>query len=87
MHTQQSSKCGVSTVPWSEEHKQKTRERILDAAALAFREQGIEQTSVADVMRRAGLTHGGIYAHFKSKEELVTEAVRHASEQVRKIFV
>ena len=71
---------------WSEEHKQKTRERILDAAALALREQGIEQTSVADVMRRAGLTHGGFYAHFKSKEELVADAVRHGSEQVSKIF-
>lgn len=73
-------------MPWSEEHKQKTRERILDAAALAFREQGIEQTSVADVMKRAGLTHGGFYAHFKSKEELVAEAIRHASDQVGKIF-
>ena len=73
-------------MPWSEEHKQKTRERILDAASLAFREQGIEQTSVADVMRRAGLTHGGFYAHFKSKEELVAESVRHASQQVSKIF-
>lgn len=73
-------------MPWPEEHKQKTRERILDAAALAFRERGIEQTSVADVMQRAGLTHGGFYAHFKSKEELVAEAIRHASEQVSKIF-
>jgi TetR/AcrR family transcriptional regulator, transcriptional repressor for nem operon len=80
------SKRGVFNVPWPEEHKQKTRERILDAAALAFREQGIEQTSVADVMQRAGLTHGGFYAHFKSKEELVAEAIRHASEQVSKIF-
>lgn len=73
-------------MPWPEEHKQKTRERILDAAALAFRERGIEQTSVADVMRRASLTHGGFYAHFNSKEELVAEAIRHASEQVSKIF-
>lgn len=53
-------------MPWPDEHKQKTLERILDAAALAFREQGIEQTSVADVMRRAGLTRGGFYAHFRS---------------------
>jgi TetR/AcrR family transcriptional repressor of nem operon len=73
-------------MPWPEEHKQKIRGRILNAAALAFREQGIEQTSVADVMQRAGLTHGGFYAHFKSKEELVAEAIRHASEQVSKIF-
>lgn len=73
-------------MPWSEEHKQKTRERILDAAAAAFRERGIEQTSVADVMQRAGLTHGGFFAHFQSKEDLVAEAIRHASEQVSRIF-
>lgn len=73
-------------MPWPEEHKQKTRERILDAAALAFREQGIEQTSVADVMKRAGLTHGGFYAHFKSKDELVGAAIRHAAEQLNSIF-
>jgi TetR/AcrR family transcriptional regulator, transcriptional repressor for nem operon len=73
-------------MPWPEEHKQKTRERIIEAAAIMFREQGIGQTSVADVMRRAGLTHGGFYAYFKSKEELVAEAVRHASDQVSKIF-
>lgn len=73
-------------MPWPEEHKRKTRERILHAAALAFREQGIEQTSVADVMRRAGLTHGGFYAHFRSKDELVAQTVRHASDEVSKIF-
>jgi len=73
-------------VPWSEEYKQKTRERILDAAATMFREHGIEQTSVADVMKRAGLTHGGFYAHFRSKDELVAEAIGHASEQVSKLF-
>lgn len=73
-------------MPWSRQHKSATRQRILDAAAIAFRERGIEQTSVADVMQRAGLTHGGFYAHFKSKEELVSEAVKHASEQVSKIF-
>jgi TetR/AcrR family transcriptional repressor of nem operon len=73
-------------MPWSEEHKQKTRERILEAAATMFRDRGIEQTSVIDVMKRAGLTHGGFYAHFKSKDELVAEAVKHACEQVSKLF-
>jgi TetR/AcrR family transcriptional regulator, transcriptional repressor for nem operon len=73
-------------MPWPEEHKRKTRKRILDAAAAVFRERGIEQTSVADVMQRAGLTHGGFYAHFKSKEELLAEAVRHACDQVSNIF-
>jgi len=73
-------------MPWSEEHKQKTRERILDAAATLFRERGLEQTTVAEVMQLAGLTHGGFYAHFGSKDELVAEAFAHASEQLRRLF-
>ncbi len=55
-------------------HKQATRSRIVDAAAQAFRERGVAETGVDEVMRRAGLTHGGFYAHFRDKSELVTEA-------------
>lgn len=55
-------------------HKQATRRRIVDAAAQAFRERGVAETGVDEVMRRAGLTHGGFYAHFRDKSELVTEA-------------
>ena len=55
-------------------HKPVTRRRILDAAAQAFRERGVAETGVDEVMRRAGLTHGGFYAHFRDKSELVTEA-------------
>jgi AcrR family transcriptional regulator len=57
-----------------------TRERILQAAASRFRRQGYVETSVNQVMRDAGLTHGGFYAHFPSKEELFAEAVRHATD-------
>ena len=57
-------------------HKEKTREQIVSAAARAFREQGVDGVSVPEVMGRAGLTHGGFYAHFRSKEELVAEACR-----------
>ena len=60
--------------------KQKSHERILDAAAKLFRERGIEATSVAEVMQAAGLTHGGFYKHFPSKQVLVAEAFRHAAE-------
>ena len=60
--------------------KQKSHERILDAAARLFRERGIEATSVADVMKAAGLTHGGFYKHFPSKQALVAEAFRRAAE-------
>jgi TetR/AcrR family transcriptional regulator, transcriptional repressor for nem operon len=66
-------------MPWPKEHKRNTRERIVEAAAAAFRQHGIAQVSVADVMRRAGLTHGGFYAHFASKDDLLAEALVYAS--------
>src|SRR5260370_8940287 len=52
----------------------KTRERIVTAAAAEFRQHGIAATGLADLMKAAGLTHGGFYRHFKSKERLVAEA-------------
>ena len=55
-------------------HKQLTRKRIVDAASQAFRERGVAETGLDEVMRRAGLTHGGFYAHFRDKSELVAEA-------------
>jgi TetR/AcrR family transcriptional repressor of nem operon len=57
------------------DHKEKTRQRVLKEAARAIREEGPERVGVAGVMARAGLTHGGFYAHFKSKDELVAAAV------------
>ena len=56
------------------DHKLATRRRILDAASQAFRERGVAETGVDEVMRRAGLTHGGFYAHFQDKTELIAEA-------------
>ena len=52
-----------------------TRQAILAVAAKAIREQGPDRISVVAVMRAAGLTHGGFYAHFESKEALVAEAI------------
>src|SRR6266571_7862008 len=52
----------------------KTRERIVTAAAAEFREHGIAATGLADFMKAAGLTHGGFYRHFRSKDHLVAEA-------------
>jgi TetR/AcrR family transcriptional regulator, transcriptional repressor for nem operon len=63
-----------TSVRYPPNHKQTTRRRILDAAARVFRERGIADAGVDDVMRRAGMTHGGFYAHFSGKDELVTEA-------------
>jgi TetR/AcrR family transcriptional repressor of nem operon len=57
------------------EHKAKTRERVLKEAAKAIREDGPDRIAVAGIMAKAGLTHGGFYAHFKSKDELVAAAI------------
>src|ERR1700749_721938 len=53
----------------------KTRQRIVEVASEAIRNKGIDATGVAETMAAAGLTHGGFYRHFGSKEELVTEAL------------
>ena len=67
---------------WPKEHKQATRQRIVEAAAAAFRERGVADVGVAEIMRRAGLTHGGFYAHFDSKDDLLAAALDHAATQV-----
>src|SRR3954469_22012600 len=56
------------------EQAARNRERIVEAAAQRFRERGFEGIGVADLMREAGLTHGGVYGHFSSKEDLIAEA-------------
>jgi TetR/AcrR family transcriptional repressor of nem operon len=54
------------------------RERVLEAAARLFREKGVDGIAVADLMKAAGLTHGGFYNHFESKEELAAAAFKTA---------
>lgn len=56
-------------------HKERTRARILDEAARAIREHGPEGIGVAALMKRAGLTHGGFYAHFENRDDLVAHAI------------
>ena len=58
----------------SRQEAAKTRERIVVSAAAEFREHGIAATGLADFMKAAGLTHGGFYRHFRSKDHLVAEA-------------
>jgi len=65
----------------SQEDAAKTRARIVDEASRLFRARGIDATSVADVMSAAGLTVGGFYRHFESKEDLVAEAIDAASRE------
>ena len=58
--------------------KEVTHERIVEAAARAIRRSGYDGTSVADIMKEAGLTHGGFYAHFASREAMLAEAADRA---------
>lgn len=62
----------------SRDEAARTRERIVAGASEMFRARGLSSVSVSDVMANAGLTHGGFYAHFASREELVGEAIRFA---------
>src|SRR5215207_7467920 len=58
--------------------KEATHERIVQAAARAIRRSGYSGTGVADIMKDAGLTHGGFYAHFASREAMLAEAADRA---------
>ena len=61
--------------------KEMTHERIVEVAARAIRRSGYDGTGVADIMKEAGLTHGGFYAHFPSREVLLAEAADRAGAQ------
>lgn len=60
-----------------------THDRILEAAAKTLKEKGFRGTAVADVMRKAGLTHGGFYAHFSSRDAMLCEALDRAGQASR----
>jgi AcrR family transcriptional regulator len=63
-------------MPYASDHKNKTRARIVDSARVLFNRHGFEAVSIDDVMKGAGLTRGGFYHHFRSKESLYAAAVR-----------
>ena len=66
---------------YSREHKQETHERIVKKASVRLREKGAHGIGVADLMKEAGRTHGGFYAHFDSREALVVEAFAYAMDR------
>jgi TetR/AcrR family transcriptional regulator, transcriptional repressor for nem operon len=70
----------------SKQQAAQTRERIVEAAAAEFRRNGIAGTGLSDLMAAAGLTHGGFYRHFESKDQLVTEACAVAIDSVADMF-
>ena len=71
---------------YSDTHKEETKRKVVKAAARAVRAKGPEGVGVAEIMAEAGLTHGGFYAHFPSKEALVVAAIEEAFGQSARRF-
>jgi TetR/AcrR family transcriptional repressor of nem operon len=68
------------------EQSDENREALLATASRLFRERGIDGVGVAEIAREAGLTHGALYAHFRSKDDLATEAFTQALALSREAF-
>jgi TetR/AcrR family transcriptional repressor of nem operon len=66
----------------SKEESAQTRRRIVEAASAQFRCHGLDGTGLADLMAAAGLTHGGFYKHFESKDQVVEESLALAAESI-----
>lgn len=64
----------------SNEKAQENRERVIDAAAARLRKSGLDGINIVDLMKSAGMTHGGFYKQFKSKDDLVLQGVKRAIE-------
>jgi TetR/AcrR family transcriptional repressor of nem operon len=69
---------------YSPEHKAENHEKILSMAARSFREHGGDSSGIGTVMKKAGLTKGGFYRHFGSKDELFVDAVARAFDEMGK---
>jgi len=63
-------------MPYSLEHKRRTRERIVESARRLFNRKGFTEVTIDEIMQHAGLTRGGFYKHFSTKEQLYAHAVR-----------
>lgn len=66
-------------MPYTPQHKQQSRERILDSASRLFSRHGYDAVSIDDLMADAGLTRGAFYNHFSDKTDVYTEAIIHAT--------
>jgi TetR/AcrR family transcriptional repressor of nem operon len=67
----------------SRKQAEANRDRVIEIASEAFRAEGLDGVSIADMMKRAGLTHGGFYGNFTSKADLAAQAYRHARDRAR----
>jgi TetR/AcrR family transcriptional regulator, transcriptional repressor for nem operon len=72
---------------YSPEHKARSHENILSVAARAFREHGGDTSGIGTVMKKVGLTKGGFYRHFESKDDLFVEAVARALDETGRSMV
>lgn len=70
----------MTTIMQTPSRKEQSHERIVEVAARAIRRSGYRGTGVADLMKEAGLTHGGFYAHFASRDALLVEAMQRAGQ-------
>ena len=68
-------------MPLTKEHKQKSREKVLQSATTLFSKLGFDRVSINDVMQHAGMTRGAFYAHFESKEDLYAQAIKNGRDQ------
>src|SRR5260221_12199127 len=66
-------------VRYSKDHKEVSRQKIIEVASKEFRRRGIAGIGVGDLMKGAGLTQGAFYGHFASKEELVRDALHQST--------
>ena len=71
----------------SREKAQENRDRVIEAAATLVRERGIEGLGIADLMKTVGLTHGGFYRQFKSKDDLILRAIQKAFESSHELVL
>jgi TetR/AcrR family transcriptional repressor of nem operon len=76
--------AGGQRLRLTREQAEQNRRQIVKTASRMFRLQGLENVAVADVMKESGFTHGGFYNHFKSKDDLATEAVASAFDHATK---
>lgn len=70
----------------SQDEKDRSHQRIVEAAARLMRERGIEGTGVAEVMSAAGMTHGGFYRHFDGKDALLAAALEKAFDEITSLL-
>jgi len=70
-------------MPWSDEHKIQSREKILDSAADLFTAKGFDGVSIDTIMTSSGLTRGAFYAHFSSKSDIYNQSVLHSIQRTK----